>query len=1112
MKLFVTETYYSCVEKAAEYIAKTGVSIDSPAVVFCEDKLTLSAESAIAKAMGGGSFGADVTSLGRYVSKRLKDSSALSKEGSAIVVKKVLSENADNLKTLSRLAFSPSFAFETSELIAQLKSAKITPEMLMNSVDGCPENIRAKILDLAVVFKGYEDFLKKKGLTDQSGILGKMPELIEKDEKLRNSRAIVVGFSSVTRQSAEAIKKLVEVCRHVDFFAVDGENLSLYSNEFSSFVSRTFGLEKIRLNGGESLEQKALLNGLFDHEQFTKVGLYSDKLTIYESHSVQEEAEYAALNIVRLVESGKYKFSDIAVAVGNLPEKRLMLKKAFGDYEIPCYLDEKRPLGSHPIARLTLSLLKNSARGGDIGEIKKIVSDCLFISDREKSDEFTRLIIGNSVTAKSFLDENYSVSDDLFLINKQNTIIYFQRGLKYKEKASAIVKKIKAFYEACGVEQNAEDTAKKLEEVGAMEERAFLLTALGKAYAALDDIAELLGDEVISVTEFSKLLSAAYNACEVGIIPQYGDGVYVAELRDCKHVRHKILFAFGLSGEIPFVKSDTALLLDGDIAELESLSVSIEPKISVVNRREKEATGIALATFEDKLFVSYSLMTPSGGQAVRSELVDYISAIFAKKNGEPLKEFNSLSVRKAKEKAEGERRETLESLGYVKLRPAFLSLVKDMDDFKNGATDNLFAASAFIEALKDFDEEYKKSADRLVGRANRELTIRKNLPTENYFEDGKVSASKIECFYSCPYKCFVKYCLGVKDKLTGDVRALDFGNVLHEIAEKFVEKTKGVEDDEEAEKIAEEVIKTALSSPDIQKFSRRGDYAYALKLTEKEGRKLCKNIYGELKASSFKPVGQEVWFSDWSEYKSLPLKTKKGVYKLYGKADRVDKFGKYVRIIDYKTGSAKDKTKEEKFYTGQNLQLYLYMNAFVRGGDEPAGAYYYAVKDDFKKPDDDKVVMFGKTVSSDEILEATDPNIKTTGKSDLINVKTDSRNGKLTGSVCGLDTMKGYMKYAKILAENAVGEIADGVIIASPYKEACDYCEYGGICGRDEETGFKTRSVGSVKPETIVAAAFAEENGNADGRTGGNADGAKGSDGAIGDDKTNGNEGGENDG
>ena len=51
-----------------------------------------------------------------------------------------------------------------------------------------------------------------------------------------------------------------------------------------------------------------------------------------------------------------------------------------------------------------------------------------------------------------------------------------------------------------------------------------------------------------------------------------------------------------------------------------------------------------------------------------------------------------------------------------------------------------------------------------------------------------------------------------------------------------------------------------------------------------------------------------------------------------------------------------------------------------------------------------------------------------------------------------------------------------------------------------------------MKPETIVAAALAEENGNADGRSSGNADGAKGSDGAKGGDKTNGNEGGENDG
>ena len=58
-----------------------------------------------------------------------------------------------------------------------------------------------------------------------------------------------------------------------------------------------------------------------------------------------------------------------------------------------------------------------------------------------------------------------------------------------------------------------------------------------------------------------------------------------------------------LTGEVPFVKSDAALLMDSDIAGLEELSVSIEPKISVVNKREKEAAGISLASFSETLFL-----------------------------------------------------------------------------------------------------------------------------------------------------------------------------------------------------------------------------------------------------------------------------------------------------------------------------------------------------------------------------------------------------------------------------------------------------------------------------------------------------------------------------
>ena len=149
----------------------------------------------------------------------------------------------------------------------------------------------------------------------------------------------------------------------------------------------------------------------------------------------------------------------------------------------------------------------------------------------------------------------------------------------------------------------------------------------------------------------------------------------------------------------------------------------------------------------------------------------------------------------------------------MRLRPAFFSLVKDADNFKNGAIDSLSAASAFLGALENEGKSDELSyAERLLGKTDGEIVFRKNIPAENYFAKGNVSASKIECYYSCPYKCFVKYGLGAADKLTGEVRSLDFGNVLHDVAEEFVKRMDEMTDETWEEK-AVEIIRKVLSDP-----------------------------------------------------------------------------------------------------------------------------------------------------------------------------------------------------------------------------------------------------------------------------------------------------------
>ena len=864
----------------------------------------------------------------------------------------------------------------------------------------------------------------------------------------------------------------------MDVFAVCGSNENLYCNEFYNFIKR-LGLAVVKEDDEEVLseEQKAVLNGLFDHHRFAKAGLYSDKTHIFEAKTIDEEIDFIAKRITYFVTAKGARYSDFCLAAGDMGKYSLRIKRTFEDYGIPYFSDEKRPLSAHPLSRLVIGFLKAAAKGGDMKEIRGIIGNPLFISDKGISDSFIRELTGKTVTGKLFLDKSFPVSEDIFISGKRDVLATSLGKIKRKGGADEYVKILLEFIENSYAKDNAKATDEKLLAINANEESAFLTSALDKVVETIKRAGEVLGGDEVTALELSKLLEAGFDACEVGLIPQFSDCVYVAELKDCRYKRFRYLFAAGLNGDVPFVKSDTALLLDSDIADLEKLSVAIEPKISVVNKREKEAAGLAFASFSDGLFMSYSLLSPSGNQTVKSDVVDFMERIFCGEDGKPLKPFVIRSFFIAGDEASGETKDIYESVGYLRLRPAFFSLIKDSSDFKNGAISRLSAASSFLAALKTYENGDKlEYAKRLLQRVDKQITVRKNLPPENYFALGRVSASKIECYYSCPYKCFVKYCLGAADKITDKVRSLDFGNILHDVAENFVKRMDEADTDEKAESLAEEVIAAALSAPEIQKFAHRGDFAYALKLTEKEGKKLCKSIYEEFKESGFRPVGEEVWFSDWAEYKSLPIVTKKGErYKLYGKADRVDKYKNYVRIIDYKTGNVGEKVKDEKFYTGQNIQLYLYMNAFVRAHEEPAGAYYYSVNDSFKKADEDRTVMAGKTLSADEIISATDKNIAKSGKSELINVKTDKRSGKLTGSLCDGVELQGYMKYAKKLAENAVSDISDGVMIASPYKDACAFCEYGSICGYDDEAGYKERKVTDVKSETIVEAAYSDE-------------------------------------
>ncbi len=1075
--IYTCPTFFDCIERATAHAADLGKDLKKRTLLFCEDKLTLSCEISLAEKTGG-FFNAEVSSFARYILKRAPENKILSKESGAMAIKKILTENEGELVALKSAISSPSLPSALSELIAQLKSAKVTPKALFSCVDDCAANVGAKVRDVALVFKKYEDFLSEEGYTDSNNSLQNMPSLIENDELMKNTRVIFVGFSSVTKQSCDVVCSLYKNALSCDFFCVSGKNKDVYTDEFLNFVKTVDKSSPIEENSIAEKEALRILNDVFDPVSRQKTGLYSDKLAIYEASDLYDEMDFVAKRLRYEVLENHRRYKDMAVAVGNLPEYSLALKKKMKEYDIPFFFDEKKLLSEHPIVKLVSSVLRITERNADVMRgIKNVLSNSTFIPEKSIADDMLKTIAANSVTAKEFLSENEQPFSDVYQVAKRDAIRRVFVELRKSSTPTEYSEAIKNFFSSIGLTDNISVVSDKLSLVGADEEKTFNDCAESEFLKLLDGIEKIIGNEKISVSEYRKILLSGAEACEISLIPEYLDCVYVCELKDCRFKKYDALFVAGLSGEIPFVKGDTALLQDSDIGALDALSVKIEPKIKVVNKREKEAVAIALASFKDSLFLSYSLCSPSGKNTNRSEIVDFIINSFSDEKTKLLP-FNRLSIEKARLSAEKEKKDRLDAFDYMSLRASMFSLLKDCDDFKNGATFDVEAASSFYSALQKLsDKKHIEYADLLLGKVNKKLTVKAEIPPENFFPDKNVSASILETYYSCPYKNFLKYGVGVADSLSPDIRSLDFGNIIHNAAERFIKILNEMTSEEEVVEASVRIFEEIIAEQKYAKFSKRADFDYSLKLVKAEIKNFCLSLYREFLHSEFKPIGMEVWFSDWGKYKSLPLKTKSSGYKLFGKADRVDKYGDYVRIVDYKTGDAQKKIKDENFYVGINLQLYLYMNAFAVGNDKPAGAYYYGVNNDFVKDDDEKFYMFGKTLSDDDVLRATDEDFFSNKKSSVINAKI--KNSKVkgdykTGNLADERTLKGYLSYAKLMAEKGVNDVIDGVIIASPYEGACKYCEYKATCRYDEETDDLTRSVQKITPETIVTAAEEE--------------------------------------
>ncbi len=1029
-KLVITDSYFGVFDELVKLIDKNEGQLNNKNLIFCEEKVSLMAERAITSSVGS-TFKTEVYSFGNYLRAKKPLNKILSKEGSAMVTARVISGMPLKKLSHSRENLAPSLF----ELIAQLKSARVTPENLLNASQSVGGVLKDKLIDISAVFSGYEQFITDNGYEDQNSALSYLPSLIENDADITKANVFIVGFSGFTSQLRSAITALLKKAQSVTAILTGGDNMFAYVNEapkiFTSLCAQAgVGCDCYCVASILKPEAKMLAQTMFNPSAYAKKQYPTKDVCFFAAGNVYQECERTAQAIRTLILNGA-RYRDISVAVPDTCAYKDALKVAFSALEIPYFLDERKAPLSHPLIKLIMAYVDVKRLGFERKAFTAFFKNPLICENKKLADGFENYIIKYNIEYGGLTRPLFDNGDE--------------RVCEYERFRAELVAYFDGFcisklLDKCSAQEKLTVYANSLREMGLHDQASVTEQIFGAVKEIVDQIQAILGNSQINFNEYKRVLTSGINALKLSVIPQYNDAVFVGGFKEVGLIKNNHLFVLGLTQSVPGAKEDVALLSDSDINALESVKLLIEPKIKIVNHRVRENVAMALVAFEKRLYLSYPITDAVGKKNNRSEILEYVSKIFTT---EPYPEEN----------------------GYLAVKQGLKSFAKSVGEYADCLTEEPVKAFSFYQAYGSFNQG-EQVMQSILQSSQKQLKIRLD-QNKKAVVGNLTSPTAIEDFYKCPYRSFLVHGLKLKPRENGKVDALSVGNFMHEALSYYMLRIDEVTDRASSDALFEQIKQAVLQKDEYSKFLLESETAYALERVAKECKKYCWLNFNYSKNSDFKTEFTELKFGVSSKEQSgvvLPaISLANGAVKLSGTIDRVDTCGHYYRIIDYKTGKVDDTDKA--LFSGTKLQLYLY--SAVLKERKLAGAYYLPISDEYVADDEQKgAFVIGKTLDQTQALFAQDKNLKESGKSDFINVSV--QGDSVSKALCE-NELNAYVDYAIAVSESAAKNMLEGFIAPSPYEEMCKYCEFGAMCGVGDK---QERKLKGVDKNVITQAVF----------------------------------------
>ena len=587
----------------------------------------------------------------------------------------------------------------------------------------------------------------------------------------------------------------------------------------------------------------------------------------------------------------------------------------------------------------------------------------------------------------------------------------------------------------------------------------------------LEQAVDVLGNEVMDLNEFMKVLNIGLSQYEMGLIPVALDQVNIGDITRIKSRGTKALYIIGVNdGVLPSASKEEGILSDNDREILLEKGISLASDTRTKIFEEQFLVYTAFTIAEEYLVVTYPLADFEGKSQRPSIIVHRLKKILpnVKEESEGFKLVND-KYEKISAKIP-----TLNEL-MIAIRKKYDGA--EIEDYWKYVYDWYLREPKWKERI-----EYVRKG---LEYTNLENNISKE-KAKKLYEDNKnkisLSVSRLERYAQCPFAYYIQYGLKAKDRKIYEFTAPDLGSFMHEILDEFTNEIK--EKDLKWSDLSKENCRNIINSlvdnqvknnkSSILNSSKR--YSY---FTDRFKRILTKSVMvisEQMKRSDFEIYKNELAFGFSKDVNSIKLDLPSGEsFYLNGRIDRVDKLNldgeTYLRIIDYKTGSKKFDLN--KFYNGLQMQLLVYLDALINNSENivenqamPGAILYFRIDDPILKSKGDlteeeiksevlkELKLEGLLLDDVKVVKAMDNTLEP-GTHSLIIPANMKKAGDL-GKNKALITMEQFELLRKYVNEKMIEicqNMIEGKIDIEPCKEnkniVCDYCNYSHICQFD---------------------------------------------------------------